>query len=620
MAKRKAQGIVVRRDTAAGRAATAAKVGGAVGSAAAASVPSASAAEEDGLAAEDVPVGGLTPPGVQQERKKKKKRRRAEPQTTAAAVAASSSACGPGVAAASSSTTSAPLPMSPSAAAPASGLGGLQMRSPLEPEGGRLTPTEVLAWLLRPVSPAIFFSDYWEKKPLHVRRGQPAHYAGLFSKADLDRHLRESTSEFRYGERLNLARFDAEAGKKVSLNKGEHGTPVSPRDVDAAWGSGASIQAMHPQQYHKPVWKLMAALERAFSALFGANSYLTPASFQGLAPHFDDVEVLMLQLEGRKRWRLHAPPDGEEYPLPRSYSRDFIPGELGELLLDCTLEPGDLLYLPRGTVHYGVAETAAEGNFSHHLTVSTYQKTAWCQFLERALSSALERAASESAEFRAGLPVGFLGYMGSWHDCGGSGVNPEAAEGRAAFTRRLRGLLGRLQDFLDADEVCDELGVDFMSQRLPPAVASAAAAPNAQATVDAASSKATGDSIKANASKEEGASGAVALDSRVRWLDASAVRAMISTDPETSEPTVMLFHSCANSRGQHMCRDVEAEEEVGCLRFEAATFMPAIRALCGAGGDFLRCTELPLTDDDDKLALCENLQEAGLLEVVSAGP
>lgn len=39
--------------------------------------------------------------------------------------------------------------------------------------------------------------------------------------------------------------------------------------------------------------------------------------------------------------------------------------------MEVVLRAGDLLYLPRGTVHKG---EAVEGEWSHHLTISTYQK------------------------------------------------------------------------------------------------------------------------------------------------------------------------------------------------------------------------------------------------------
>ena len=39
----------------------------------------------------------------------------------------------------------------------------------------------------------------------------------------------------------------------------------------------------------------------------GANTYLTPAGAQGFSPHYDDVEVFILQTEGSKHWRLYHP-------------------------------------------------------------------------------------------------------------------------------------------------------------------------------------------------------------------------------------------------------------------------------------------------------------------------
>eukprot|EP00933_Yihiella_yeosuensis_P041101 TRINITY_DN35542_c0_g1_i1.p1 TRINITY_DN35542_c0_g1~~TRINITY_DN35542_c0_g1_i1.p1 ORF type:complete len:579 (+),score=142.50 TRINITY_DN35542_c0_g1_i1:74-1810(+) len=467
---------------------------------------------------------------------------------------------------------------------------------PTKPWSSPASRTEAqaaLAWLVWPLSPQTFLTEYWEKKPLHLKRNRRDYYEGLFSKAELDRKMKDGM-EARYGERINLARFDDKTGKKIDLNKGERGTPAKIAEVKEAWASGATMQVMHPQQFHEPVRATLTSLERSFGSVFGANCYLTPNKSQGLAPHFDDVEVFMLQLEGSKRWRLNEPPDGEEYPLPRDYSRDFLPSEIGTQLVDCILETGDLLYLPRGTVHQGVAQAStsssstASADFSHHLTVSAYQRNAWCNLLEKALSGALERAAGESSEFREGLPVNYLSYMGSWHDLGNPGEEGQhKGSKREAFIRHVKGLISRLQEFVELDEVCDELSVDFMAQRLPPVRSE-------------------------NQEKQEQAE--VTLDSRVRWVDASAVRPVLSQEPETGEATVVIFHSCANQCDLHMCKDVEAEEEIGTLRYEASIFLPGLRALCSLGEATIRCGDLPLKDEDDRVALIENLMEAGLLE------
>ena len=66
----------------------------------------------------------------------------------------------------------------------------------------------------------------------------------------------------------------------------------------------------------------MQGLEEQFGAMVGANAYLTPSGEQGFAPHYDDIEAFVLQLEGRKRWRVYACPE-DDGPLPRFSSKDL---------------------------------------------------------------------------------------------------------------------------------------------------------------------------------------------------------------------------------------------------------------------------------------------------------
>ena len=84
----------------------------------------------------------------------------------------------------------------------------------------------------------------------------------------------------------------------------------------------------------------------------------------------------MLQVEGRKRWKVYKPssvPDDIE--LPRVSSRNFNSKEVkGEPYIYKILEPGDVLYVPRGWVHQG---EALAGEHSLHVTISTYQRNSW---------------------------------------------------------------------------------------------------------------------------------------------------------------------------------------------------------------------------------------------------
>ena len=64
----------------------------------------------------------------------------------------------------------------------------------------------------------------------------------------------------------------------------------------------------------------------------------------------DDIDALILQTEGCKRWRLYAPESPDDL-LPQTSSPDLTPVDLGEPFLDTVLRRGDLLYMPRGCIH-----------------------------------------------------------------------------------------------------------------------------------------------------------------------------------------------------------------------------------------------------------------------------
>ena len=68
---------------------------------------------------------------------------------------------------------------------------------------------------------------------------------------------------------------------------------------------------------------MVALLEEYFGCGGGCNAYLTPAHCQGFAPHFDDVDAFILQVEGTKRWRLYAP---RSTPHPSCRSPGLLSG------------------------------------------------------------------------------------------------------------------------------------------------------------------------------------------------------------------------------------------------------------------------------------------------------
>jgi hypothetical protein len=81
-------------------------------------------------------------------------------------------------------------------------------------------------------------------------------------------------------------------------------------------------------------------------SLVGSNVFTSPAESQGLPPHYNNVEVLILQLEGKKHLRLYSP----TVPLAHEYIVE-PEGRIGTPTHDFLLKPDGLLYFCRGTIH-----------------------------------------------------------------------------------------------------------------------------------------------------------------------------------------------------------------------------------------------------------------------------
>lgn len=129
--------------------------------------------------------------------------------------------------------------------------------------------------------------------------------------------------------------------------------------------------------------------------------YATPAG-KGTAPHFDQNANFVLQLHGTKTWRLaqnhhvDRPMTRHTMGLPvdpelQTYARTPMPEHMPADARSIVLEPGSLLYVPRGTWH---ATTAASDALSLNFT---YTAPTWIDLLMAALRSRL----ALSREWRA---------------------------------------------------------------------------------------------------------------------------------------------------------------------------------------------------------------------------
>ena len=144
------------------------------------------------------------------------------------------------------------------------------------------------------------------------------------------------------------------------------GLDVAAIGRDFADGYTIVLDSIH--RYVRAIASLLHAIEVELNFATQVNAYFTPPESQGFVPHYDEHDVLIVQLRGSKIWHLY---DGIDV-APRAVVRhepvaaDALPSPT-----DVRLEVGDVLYLPGGRVH--AAEATSE--VSVHLTVGVLAPT-----------------------------------------------------------------------------------------------------------------------------------------------------------------------------------------------------------------------------------------------------
>lgn len=117
-----------------------------------------------------------------------------------------------------------------------------------------------------------------------------------------------------------------------------------------------AIEEMHP-----PIRHLAGSLERWLRTGVQVNAYASCTSREGFGVHWDDHDVIVVQIQGAKRWRIYG--STRRVPLYRDVAFDDTPPE--QPIDGFTLRAGDVLHVPRGWWH---AAAASVGEPSLHLT------------------------------------------------------------------------------------------------------------------------------------------------------------------------------------------------------------------------------------------------------------
>lgn len=284
---------------------------------------------------------------------------------------------------------------------------------------------QVLAELLAPLTPEAFFDKYWERAPLHLS-GDPevARRRWLDTQTLMSILTNSGVSVMdvrmaRDGQQLDVERY-------CSTAHHHDWSSTSVLDADRVldlYDDGVTVLLESLDRYHLPTARRGRALEQCFGCTLKSNVFLTPARSNAFPLHNDTYDGLIVQLQGRKHWDLYAHPT----PLPlRSQRYEPERDEMGEALMSVDLEPGDLLYVPRGVIH----RAEAIGEASLHLTLIPVWTTMY-----DALEALLREVSHRDPTFRRGL--------GEVHD--DEGYIAELID-RLAAPDALAGCFDRLRD------------------------------------------------------------------------------------------------------------------------------------------------------------------------------
>lgn len=201
-----------------------------------------------------------------------------------------------------------------------------------------MTPQSILG----ETSPTLFLDQYWQQRPLLVRAATtnykppltPDDMASLSLQTEVESRLVTGSAttpyQIKYGPQ----------DERTFTELGERDWTLLVQALDLWEPQVAKIL----EKFHFLArWKLDDIMA----------SFAVPGGSVG--PHFDQYDVFLLQVQGQRRWLIG---DFCNADTPISEADGLRLLQSFEPQSEWLLDPGDMLYLPPGVAHWGIAETA----------------------------------------------------------------------------------------------------------------------------------------------------------------------------------------------------------------------------------------------------------------------
>lgn len=186
------------------------------------------------------------------------------------------------------------------------------------------------------LSEQAFLNQYWQKKPLLIKRG-----------------FNDFKDPLDANELAGLAMEDSIESRIITNHNQQWQSHQGPfEDFEILTDEHATLLVQAVDHWHPEAAQLLEPFRfipnwRIDDLMI---SYSTPGG--GVGPHLDQYDVFIIQGEGKRHWRVGLP----DASLKQfAQNKSLLQVEAFTAVIDCVLEPGDILYIPPGCPHEGYA-------------------------------------------------------------------------------------------------------------------------------------------------------------------------------------------------------------------------------------------------------------------------
>jgi 50S ribosomal protein L16 3-hydroxylase len=205
--------------------------------------------------------------------------------------------------------------------------------------------------------------QYWHKKPLLVRGAIPAFELAKAAGEPLESPISAADLAILASQPDSECRLIQSKPWKMARG------PLSRKSIPAISQANWTLLLQGADALH-PAAKTVLSWFRFIPDIRLDDLMISLAGIGGgVGPHVDSYDVFLIQMSGRRHWKISTQDDLSLKPnLPLKILAQFEPSQ------DWILEPGDMLYLPPHVAHEGVSLDAGCQTWSVGFRAASYRE------------------------------------------------------------------------------------------------------------------------------------------------------------------------------------------------------------------------------------------------------